>query len=171
MDNTTSAFDGVRLREATRRHGITEAFAESLTTGNLQSMLGATSGASNFFEGGITTYNLEQKVRFLGIDRDHAAQVNSVSRRVAEEMARGVCLRFDSNIGVGTTGYAEPDPSRAVDAPFAWFAIWRRNGRTESGEIIVSEMVKGPGLGRNEMQRHVAMRALTALLEHVETLP
>jgi nicotinamide-nucleotide amidase len=171
MNETTAAFDGVRLREAALRHRLTLAVAESLTTGNLQAMIGATSGASKFFEGGITTYNLEQKVRFLGVDRHHAAGVNSVSRQVAEEMARGVCLRFDAEVGVGTTGYAEPDPSRGVDAPFAWFAIWHRSERSESGRVVAAERVAGQGLGRSEMQRHVAGRAAAALLRHLEALP
>jgi nicotinamide-nucleotide amidase len=170
MDEPMPAFDGVRCREAALRSHLTLAVAESLTTGNLQAMIGATSGASSFFEGGITTYSLEQKVRFLDVDRAHAAQVNSVSQRVAEEMARGVCLRFDCDIGMGTTGYAEPDAANGVDAPFAYYAVWRRDGRSQEGSVVARERVAGDGLDREEMQRHVAEQALLALVRYMETL-
>jgi nicotinamide-nucleotide amidase len=36
--------------------------AESVTVGRLQTMIGAVAGASTFFQGGITAYNIEQKV-------------------------------------------------------------------------------------------------------------
>ena len=47
----------------------TLAVAESLTSGRLQSRIGAITGASNFFLGGLTAYSLEQKVVLLGVDR------------------------------------------------------------------------------------------------------
>src|SRR5262245_51087431 len=80
--------------------------AESITCGNLQAAIGSVSGASTYFEGGITAYSRKQKVSLLGVNDEHARQVDSVSARVAEEMARGVCLKYDVDIGIGTTGYA-----------------------------------------------------------------
>jgi nicotinamide-nucleotide amidase len=62
----------------------------------------------SFFLGGITAYNIEQKVRLLGIDRAHAELVDCVSPRVPEEMAEGVSNMFQADIGLATTGYAEP---------------------------------------------------------------
>ena len=48
---------------------LTLAVAESLTCGHLQAAIGAISGASEFFRGGLTAYTLAQKVRHLGVDR------------------------------------------------------------------------------------------------------
>ena len=45
--------------------GYTLVVAESVTAGNLQALIASVSGASAYFEGGITTYNLEQKVTHL----------------------------------------------------------------------------------------------------------
>ena len=40
--------------------------------------------------------------------------MNSISERVAMEMARGVRLLFRSSIAMATTGYAEPAPDDAA---------------------------------------------------------
>ena len=57
---------------------LTLAVAESVTCGRVQARIGAISGASEFFLGGITAYSLEQKVRHLGVDRAAAVAVNAV---------------------------------------------------------------------------------------------
>src|SRR5262245_8972886 len=87
---------------------LTLAAAESLTCGRVQARVGEISGASHFFLGGITAYSLDEKVRHLGVNRATARRVNSVSADVAEQMAQGVCRMFGSDLGVATTGYAEP---------------------------------------------------------------
>ena len=65
--------------------------AESLSSGNVQSRIGSISGATEFFEGGVTVYSIKQKSKLLNIDKNHARKVNCVSERVAQEMASGVC--------------------------------------------------------------------------------
>ena len=87
---------------------MTLAVAESMTCGCVQARVGAISGASEFFLGGLTAYTIDLKTRLLGVDRAEAEAANSASARVAEEMARGVCLLLGSTAGVATTGYAEP---------------------------------------------------------------
>ncbi len=144
------------------------AVAESVSTGNLQAAVGSISGASEFFEGGITTYSLKQKVDLLGVDHEHAREVNGVSERVTRELARGVCRRFEADLGVATTGYAEPDEAVGIDEPLAYFAIWRANRTAGDGRIVAEGRVTGQGLSRTAMQRHVAERALAALLEYLE---
>jgi nicotinamide-nucleotide amidase len=118
-----------RLHTFLKRSGLTIAAAESLTTGLVQHHLGSCSGSSVYHRGGITAYSLEQKVKHLGVDAGHAAEVNCVSERVARQMARGVRTMFDANIGIATTGYAEPDPSRNIGIPFAYigFAYEKRH--------------------------------------------
>ena len=115
---------------------LTLAAAESLTCGRVQARIGEVSGASNYFLGGITAYSLEQKVRHLGVDRAMAKKVNAVSSAVAEEMARGACVLFGSEVGVATTGYAERSPADGVAEPFAWWAvvqIRQRGGKRRRG--------------------------------------
>lgn len=89
-----------------REHGVMCAAAESLTSGLVQHRFGAVSGVSDIRAGGVTAYSLEAKVSILGVDPEHAKQVNCVSERVAKEMARGVADLYGVRFGVSTTGYA-----------------------------------------------------------------
>lgn len=143
------------------------AVAESLTCGRLQAALGSISGASDFFEGGVTAYNLHQKSRLLAVDKQHAKSVNSISQQVAFELAGGACRLFQSDIGIGTTGYAEPSPENGAHEPMAYFAICRRiDGKIQN---IIGKQVLGSRLSRVQMQKHVSATALEALLSYVET--
>jgi nicotinamide-nucleotide amidase len=140
---------------------LTLAVAESLTCGRLQARIGAVSGASEFFLGGITAYSLEQKVRHLGVDRAQAEAANSVSAPIAEQMARGACVLFGADVAVATTGYAEASPQAKVESPFAWWALARR--LPGGGFAVASGRVECPGLSRVEVQERVAAESLDAL--------
>jgi nicotinamide-nucleotide amidase len=160
------SFDAVRLKELMQSRGLTLSVAESLTSGRIQAAVGAASGASNYFLGGVTVYTIDQKVSHLHVDRQHAEAVNAVSARVAEEMARGVAQLFGSDYSVSTTGYAEPSPNDGVPDPFAHVAVWQRSG--EEGLVIFSGVFSGPGLSRIEMQERVAEFVLGRLQDHLE---
>jgi nicotinamide-nucleotide amidase len=144
-----------------REPRLTLGVAESLTCGRLQARIGAISGASDFFVGGVTAYCLEQKVRLLGVDRAEADAVNSVSARVAEQMALGACVLFGSDLGAATTGYAEPSPRWSVEEPFAWWAVAER--RRGGDYAVASGRVECPGMGRVEVQERVASAAFDAI--------
>lgn len=140
---------------------LTLAVAESLTAGHVQARVASVSGASNFFLGGVTAYSLTQKVALLGVNRAAAKKVNCVSAAVAEEMARGVCALFGADVGVATTGYAEPSPAEGVPEPMAWWAVARRVAR---GRFVVRHgRVECPGATRVEVQAIVAEAALAEL--------
>lgn len=139
----------------------TLAVAESLTCGHLQASIGAISGASEFFLGGITAYTLDEKVRHLGVDRAAAAAVNCVSDAVARQMARGACALFGSDVGLATTGYAEPSPGAGVASPFAFWAIARRTA--DNGYQLRSGRVVCPGMTRTGVQAAVARIVLAEL--------
>jgi nicotinamide-nucleotide amidase len=141
---------------------LTLAVAESLTCGRVQAKIGAISGASEFFLGGITAYSLAEKVRHLGVDRAAAKKVDCVSADVAGQMACGACRLFGSDLGVATTGYAEPNAKLKVAAPFAWWAIARRKGRRIVA--VRSGRVECPGASRIEAQAIVAEAAVAELV-------
>jgi nicotinamide-nucleotide amidase len=160
---------GLELKELMLRSPrLTLAAAESLTCGRVQARVGATSGASNFFRGGLTAYSLDQKVKHLGVDRAAARRVNCVSAAVAEQMARGVCTLFDSDLGVATTGYAEPAPDDGVADPFAWWAVaHRRRGRFVK---VWSGRAECPGATRTDAQAFVADAVLVELVAYLREL-
>lgn len=144
----------------------TLAVAESLTCGQVQAAIGAISGASKFFAGGLTAYSLEQKIRHLGVERAVAEPVNSVSAQVAEQMARGVARLFGTDLGLATTGYAEPSPTAGVTMPFAWWAIYRGDGGAgslRSGRVEFAEATE-----RVEVQTAMAAVAINELIRYLE---
>jgi nicotinamide-nucleotide amidase len=144
---------------------LTLGVAESLTCGWMQVKIGATPGASNFFLGGLTAYELDQKVKHLGVSRAVAEPVNAVSAEVAEQMARGACRFFGSDLGLATTGYAEPVEERGIQTPFAFWAL----AHVEANRVLAvrSGRVDCPGLGRLEAQECVASAALGELVSYV----
>jgi nicotinamide-nucleotide amidase len=144
---------------------LTLAVAESLTCGRVQARVGGISGASEFFIGGITTYTLEAKVQHLGIERAAARRANSVSAAVAEQMASGACELFGSDIGVATTGYAEPSRDDGVADPFAWWALaHRRRGKFVA---VRSGRVECPGASRIDAQIMVADAVVAELIAYL----
>jgi nicotinamide-nucleotide amidase len=147
----------------------TLAVAESMTVGHVQARIGAISGASNFFLGGVTAYSLEQKVRHLKVDRLQAAAVNCVSAGVAEEMARGVGTLFGADVGLATTGYAEPSPPDGVVHPFSWWAIAFRPAARPTF-LLRHGRIDCPDASRTAAQAMVAdtvLKELTVFLREV----
>jgi nicotinamide-nucleotide amidase len=142
----------------------TVAVAESLTSGHLQAAIGATSGASAYFEGGLTAYSLEQKVSQLGVDRATAAAAQCVSAAVAEQMASGVARLFGTQWGVATTGFAEAAPSEGVPVPYAWWAVC---DQVAGAPRCWSGRIDCPHLGRVTVQARVAHEALAQLVARV----
>ncbi len=108
------------------------AVAESLTAGRVQQMLASRSGSSAFFAGGITTYAIAEKVRLLGVDSQMATACNAVSAEIAAQMASGVRRLFQCQVGIATTGYAEPSVEFQVTSPFAFVCVgWDHGELTE----------------------------------------
>jgi nicotinamide-nucleotide amidase len=160
-----SALPGELKALLLREPRLTLAVAESLTCGRVQARVGEVSGASEFFRGGVTAYSLDEKVNLLGVNRAAARKVNCVSAAVAEEMARGACVMFGSDLAVATTGYAEPAPAMGVAEPFAWWAIaHRRRGRFVA---VRSGRVECPGAMRTGAQQFVADAALAELVAYL----
>lgn len=140
--------------------------AESLTSGNIQAAIAAQSGASKFFRGGVTAYDIGIKAKLLNVDAVHAKNVNAVSPQVAREMATGACDLFEADIGIATTGYAEPYPEGGVDVPHAFFAIMRRGDTVP----VAEGKVEGKGMSRAEMQKHVVQMVLAELARKLQLL-
>jgi nicotinamide-nucleotide amidase len=116
-----------RLRDLLLSKKQTVAVAESVTAGHLQVAFSMAENAWQFFQGGITTYNLMQKAKHLHVDPTHALSCNSVSEEVAAEMAKHVRLLFMSDWGIAITGYASPVPEKNIYQLFACYSFYFRD--------------------------------------------
>lgn len=145
------------IRDALKESGESLAVAESVTSGHLQAAISSAEQASNFYQGGITAYNLGQKCRLLNIDPIKGEACDCVSQEIAIEMAQQVCKLFTCNWGIGITGYATPMPELHVQEPFAFFAI------VHNGETVVSRKIFAKQDETAKVQLFFVNTVLTAL--------
>ncbi|WP_165806594.1 CinA family protein [Chitinophaga parva] len=147
------------LKDMLVQHHETIAVAESVTAGHVQAALSQATGAAQFFQGGITAYNLGQKARHLFVEPIEAEACNSVSPAVAAQMALQVARNFSASYGLGITGYAAKMPEKHIDTVFAFYAIACNDQVIKAGRITVGEQ---EGM---EVQLYYTEHLLDALLE------
>ena len=109
--------------------------AESVTSGSLQLAFSQMPSAEQFFEGGMTVYTIDQKVKHLDLDYDEAKAVNCVSKDVTDTMSLNVAKLFRTEWSIATTGYSTPVPESGNDI-FAFYAV------SYKGEVIVSDRIE-----------------------------
>ena len=111
--------------------GETLSAAESCTGGALSAKFTAMSGASEYFWGGVVSYDNSVKENLLGVSRENLEQYGAVSEQVARQMAEGVRRACGTTYGVSTTGIAGPTggtPDKPVGT--VWMAVAGPNGTT-----------------------------------------
>ncbi|MBD2690180.1 competence/damage-inducible protein A [Anabaena catenula] len=91
-----------------RKSRETLSVAESCTGGGLGQMLTDISGSSDYFWGGVISYDNSVKVGLLGVNPEDLDKFGAVSATVAEQMAIGVKNRLGTTWGLSITGIAGP---------------------------------------------------------------
>ena len=96
-----------------RQKGLTLGVVESATGGLISHLITNIPGSSDYYQGSITAYSNEVKVRVVGVKTNTINQYGAVSHQVAEEMAMGgrkalavdICL---ADTGIAGSGGAPP---------------------------------------------------------------
>ncbi len=84
------------------------AVAESCTGGMLGEMITRIPGSSEYFQGGVISYNAKIKEGMIKVPLEVIRKYGEVSRQVAKLMAEGVRRCCHSDIGISITGIAGP---------------------------------------------------------------
>lgn len=154
-----------KIKDILVARGETLACAESVTSGNLQVAFSQAIEASNFFQGGMTVYNLGQKTRQLNIEPILATKVNSVAEAIAETLALEISIKFLSNFGIGITGYSTLVPECEKEGIFAYISI------AHNREIVITKKITSSKEGTLPVQIDYTNQALQNLLNYLEGLP
>ena len=92
-----------------KERGMTVGVAESCTGGFLASLFTSQPGASEYFHGGIISYDNSVKMNVLGVEKEVLDNYGAVSRECAEQMAAGARRVLGTDCAIATTGIAGPD--------------------------------------------------------------
>ena len=111
----------------------TLSLAESCTGGEISARLAKVPGASKYFVGSIISYQTQSKSDLLSVPKNIIEKNSVVSKQVAEMMAQNVRKKFNSSLGVATTGNAGPSKGDSdAEIGTVWIAI-------SSDKKIISE--------------------------------
>jgi nicotinamide-nucleotide amidase len=136
------------------------AIAESCTGGDIASRLTKIPGASGYFKGGLVVYQTNTKSNILGISETLIKKHSVVSKAVAELMALNVRKKFNSSIGISTTGNAGPSKGDSdAEVGTVWIAI-ATNERVYSEKFIF-------GKHRNRIIGKAVNKALELLFKQL----
>ena len=113
--------------------------AESCSGGNISSLITSVPGSSKYFTGGIVAYSNKIKINSLDIDQDTLKKHGAVSKEIAEQMAKNVRIKFNSSIGISSTGIAGPDGgTKEKPVGVIWIAFSDKE-KTISKKLILTK--------------------------------
>jgi nicotinamide-nucleotide amidase len=92
------------IADLARQHAFDVSVAESLTSGQIATALGAGPEASSWFRGGVVAYATEVKQTVLGVRPGPV-----VTAECARDMAAGVAALLGADAAVSVTGVGGPD--------------------------------------------------------------
>ena len=121
-------YNGDQIQEVVggmlKNNQLTLATAESCTGGYLAHMITSVPGSSAYFQGSVIPYHNDHKMNLLGVKQNTLEEFGAVSEQTVIEMANGVRKKFNTGIGVATSGIAGPDGgSEEKPVGTVWIAI------------------------------------------------
>jgi len=122
-----------------RTRKLTLSVAESCTGGYLSHLVTSIPGSSDYFLGSMIPYAYEIKMRQLGVKPEVLEKNGAVSEPTIVEMANIVRAKFNTDIGVATSGIAGPGGATA-DKPVGliWIAYSDKN-QTVTRKLLLSK--------------------------------
>ena len=122
-------------RQLTKRlieKGLTISTMESMTGGQIASLITDTEGSSKVLKGTFVTYSNEAKM-MQGVPKEVIDRYTVYSRETAAAMAEACRKAYGSDLGIGVTGTAgNPDPSNpeTEELGSVYIAVARAEGKT-----------------------------------------
>ena len=146
-----------------RKHHLTLGAVESATGGLISHLITNVPGSSDYYQGSITSYSNEIKMKLVMVKKETLEKYGAVSPQVAEEMARGGRKMLDVDICIADTGIAGPGgatPSKPVG--LFYLGIAHKNGTFSRQHIFQRD--------REGNKLLAAQAALAWIVEYLSTL-
>lgn len=140
-DETVESVDYSEVRELYKdltqmliKYHWTISTMESMTGGQIASLITDVEGASSVLKGAFVTYSDHAKVQ-QGVPRTILEQYGVYSEETARAMAKACARQYQADFGVGVTGCAgNPDPVHQDGVPGqVYFAIWSQESVQSGG--------------------------------------
>ena len=138
---------------------LTISTAESCTGGELSHLITSVSGSSNYFLGGICTYQTQKKTEILGVSESLIQEKTVVSEEVAQAMSLGCQKLFKTDIALSTTGVAGPNSDEFESEIGTGFYSIRVQNFEKTFKLYL------PHLERKDFMNFVSMKVLQDLIE------
>ena len=138
---------------------LTISTAESCTGGELSHLITSVSGSSNYFLGGICTYQTQKKSEILGVSESLIQEKTVVSEEVAQAMSLGCQKLFKTDIALSTTGVAGPNSDEFESEIGTVFYSIRVQNFEKTFKLYL------PHLERKDFMNFVSMKVLQDLIE------
>jgi PncC family amidohydrolase len=146
-----------------RQKGLTLGVVESATGGLISHLITNVPGSSDYYQGSITAYSNEIKIRVVGVKAVTVNKYGAVSPQVAEEMAVGGRKILASDICLADTGIAGPSGATAEKPVGLFYIGLAHSGGTSSQKHIFPR-------SREENKQAAARAALGWLKEYLASL-
>ncbi|MFC2073077.1 CinA family protein [Chloroflexota bacterium] len=91
-----------------RQKGLTLGAVESATGGLISHRITNLPGSSDYYQGSVTAYSNEVKIKVVGVREETIKKYGAVSYQVAEEMAEGGRKILAADVCLADTGIAGP---------------------------------------------------------------
>jgi len=143
-----------QIGDMLRYEGLKLAVAESCTGGLIGHLITNAPGSSDYFMGSVISYSDKVKIHIVGVRPETIENYGAVSRETVLEMAHGVRLALNADIGLSVSGIAGPGGGttekpvgtvwiglNAQDMNNAWCYHWDGN-RIEVKEQTAQQALK-----------------------------
>ena len=123
-----------RLVQVLKEFNLRIVFAESCTGGLVSATLTKWPGISAYHCGSAVVYQVETKMKWLGISSQILKKPGPVSRVVAAEMAKRILLMTPkADVAAAVTGHLGPDAPQAQDG-LVYVAVAFRSKKTRTAD-------------------------------------
>lgn len=149
------------LGEKLRKKHLTISTAESCTGGFISHKITVVPGASDYFVGGIVSYDSLIKEELLDVDKKTIDLKGAVSKEVVEQMVQNVAKKLQTNCSIAVSGIMGPEGG-SKDKPIGtvWISTLYNN------EIITREYNVGSGRSENiERTANIAILQMLKMLK------